>query len=112
MAALLEVMCRGWRSGADVQGLEFSAGDLRRQGLAAPGLPERLLRESSAAVVVVNTPAALTPPPTPDFHRDVGPMGPEGSRDEVYWLMANMLINKERGLYNAVHLAPETIWRT
>ncbi|SFT48143.1 globin domain-containing protein [Arthrobacter sp. ov118] len=32
--------------------------------------------------------------------------------DEVYWLMANLLINKERGLYNAVHLAPETIWRT
>ena len=31
--------------------------------------------------------------------------------DEVYWLMANMLINKERGLYNAVHLTPETIWR-
>jgi nitric oxide dioxygenase len=26
--------------------------------------------------------------------------------------MANMLINKERGLYNAVHLSPETIWRT
>ncbi len=32
--------------------------------------------------------------------------------DEVYWLMANTLINKERGLYNAVHLSPETIWRT
>lgn len=32
--------------------------------------------------------------------------------DEVYWLMANMLINKERGLYNAVRLSPETIWRT
>ena len=32
--------------------------------------------------------------------------------DEVYWLMANMLINKERGLYSAVHLSPETIWRT
>jgi nitric oxide dioxygenase len=32
--------------------------------------------------------------------------------DEVYWLMANMLINKERGLYNAVHLSPGTIWRT
>jgi nitric oxide dioxygenase len=32
--------------------------------------------------------------------------------DEVYWLMANMLINKERGLYKAVHLTPETIWRT
>jgi nitric oxide dioxygenase len=32
--------------------------------------------------------------------------------DEVYWLMANMLINKERGLYNAVKLSPETIWRT
>jgi nitric oxide dioxygenase len=32
--------------------------------------------------------------------------------DEVYWLMANLLINKERGLYNAVHLSPETIWRT
>ncbi|QCB96523.1 hemin transporter [Arthrobacter sp. PAMC25564] len=32
--------------------------------------------------------------------------------DEVYWLMGNMLINKERGLYTAVHLAPDTIWRT
>ncbi|MDQ0850193.1 nitric oxide dioxygenase [Arthrobacter sp. B3I9] len=32
--------------------------------------------------------------------------------DEVYWLMANMLINKERGLYSAVRLSPETIWRT
>jgi nitric oxide dioxygenase len=32
--------------------------------------------------------------------------------DEVYWLMANMLINKERGLYSAVRLTPETIWRT
>lgn len=32
--------------------------------------------------------------------------------DEVYWLMANLLINKERGLYNAVKLSPETIWRT
>jgi nitric oxide dioxygenase len=32
--------------------------------------------------------------------------------DEVYWLMGNMLINQERGLYNAVHLSPETIWRT
>ena len=32
--------------------------------------------------------------------------------DEVYWIMANMLVNKERGLYHAVHLAPETIWRT
>ncbi|MEO5313510.1 FAD-binding oxidoreductase [Pseudarthrobacter sp. CC12] len=32
--------------------------------------------------------------------------------DEVYWLMANMLINKERGLYDAVRLSPETVWRT
>ena len=32
--------------------------------------------------------------------------------DEVYWLMANMLINKERGLYGAVRLSPETVWRT
>ncbi|WP_346957768.1 globin domain-containing protein [uncultured Arthrobacter sp.] len=32
--------------------------------------------------------------------------------DEVYWLMGNLLINKERGLYNAVHLSPDTIWRT
>ncbi|MBD8868771.1 globin domain-containing protein [Nocardioides donggukensis] len=31
---------------------------------------------------------------------------------EVYWLMANMLINKERGLYEAVDLAPDTIWST
>jgi nitric oxide dioxygenase len=28
--------------------------------------------------------------------------------DEVYWLMANMLINKERGLYNAVKLSPSS----
>lgn len=32
--------------------------------------------------------------------------------DEVYWLMANTLINKERGLYGALRLGPETIWRT
>jgi nitric oxide dioxygenase len=32
--------------------------------------------------------------------------------DEVYWLMANMLIHKERGLYAAVRLSPETVWRT
>ncbi|WP_026532351.1 globin domain-containing protein [Arthrobacter sp. H41] len=32
--------------------------------------------------------------------------------DEVYWLMANVLINQERAMYAAVHLAPETIWRT
>jgi nitric oxide dioxygenase len=32
--------------------------------------------------------------------------------DEVYWLMANALITKERGLYDAVRLSPETIWRT
>ncbi|MGF9660391.1 FAD-binding oxidoreductase [Arthrobacter crystallopoietes] len=32
--------------------------------------------------------------------------------DEVYWLMANLLINKERGLYDAVHLQPDTVWRT
>ena len=32
--------------------------------------------------------------------------------DEVYWLMANVLINQERGLYEAVRLSPETVWRT
>jgi nitric oxide dioxygenase len=32
--------------------------------------------------------------------------------DEVYWLMANTLINKERGLYDAVRLSPDTVWRT
>lgn len=32
--------------------------------------------------------------------------------DEVYWLMANALINKERGLYEAVRLSPDTIWRS
>ena len=32
--------------------------------------------------------------------------------DEVYWLMANMLMNKERGLYDAVRLSPDTVWRT
>ncbi len=31
--------------------------------------------------------------------------------EEVYWLMANTLINLERGLYDAVGLAPDTIWR-
>ena len=30
---------------------------------------------------------------------------------EVYWLMANMLINRERGLYGAVGLTPDTIYR-
>src|SRR3978361_1648638 len=29
---------------------------------------------------------------------------------EVYWLMANMLINQERGLYGAVGLTPETVY--
>jgi nitric oxide dioxygenase len=32
--------------------------------------------------------------------------------DEVYWLFANVLINKERGLYEAVGLSPDTVWRT
>ena len=31
---------------------------------------------------------------------------------EVYWLMANALINNERGLYDAVGLGPQTIWQT
>ena len=32
--------------------------------------------------------------------------------DEVYWLMANVLINAERELYSAADLAPEDVWRT
>lgn len=32
--------------------------------------------------------------------------------DEVYWLMANTLINLERGLYADFGGAPENIWRT
>ena len=32
--------------------------------------------------------------------------------DEVYWLMANVLINSERAMYAAVNLAPEDVWRT
>ncbi|WP_125615209.1 globin domain-containing protein [Specibacter cremeus] len=32
--------------------------------------------------------------------------------DEVYWLMANTLVNLERGLYDAVGLSPDTIWRS
>lgn len=32
--------------------------------------------------------------------------------EEVYWLMANTLINLERGLYDAVGLSPDTIWRS
>jgi nitric oxide dioxygenase len=31
--------------------------------------------------------------------------------DEVYWLMANALINQERGLYSARGVRPETVWR-
>lgn len=31
--------------------------------------------------------------------------------DEVYWLMANALINIERGLYSARGASPETVWR-
>jgi len=35
-----------------------------------------------------------------------------GAWGEVYWLMANMLINQERGLYGAVGLTPETVYST
>ena len=31
--------------------------------------------------------------------------------DEVYWLMANALINQEQGLYSARGVRPETVWR-
>ena len=31
--------------------------------------------------------------------------------DEVYWLMANALINQERGLYSARGVKPHTVWR-
>jgi nitric oxide dioxygenase len=31
--------------------------------------------------------------------------------DEVYWLMANALINQERGLYSARGVRPEIVWR-
>jgi nitric oxide dioxygenase len=31
--------------------------------------------------------------------------------DEVYWLMANALINQERGLYSARGVRSETVWR-
>ncbi|MFC5952098.1 globin domain-containing protein [Pseudonocardia lutea] len=31
--------------------------------------------------------------------------------DEVYWLMANALINQERGLYSARGVRTETVWR-
>ncbi|MFH9864443.1 globin domain-containing protein [Streptomyces sp. NPDC017202] len=31
--------------------------------------------------------------------------------DEVYWLMANALINQERGLYSARGVRPQTVWR-
>jgi len=34
-----------------------------------------------------------------------------GAWDEVYWLMANVLINQERGLYSARGVRPETVWR-
>jgi nitric oxide dioxygenase len=34
-----------------------------------------------------------------------------GAWDEVYWLMANALINQERGLYSARGVRPETVWR-
>ena len=32
--------------------------------------------------------------------------------DEVYWLMANLLINQERSMYAATNLSPDTVWRT
>ena len=31
--------------------------------------------------------------------------------DEVYWLMANALINQERGLYSARGVRPQAVWR-
>lgn len=30
--------------------------------------------------------------------------------DEVYWLMANLLMNQERAMYAAANLSPETVW--
>ena len=30
---------------------------------------------------------------------------------EVYWLMADALINQERGLYSARGVKPQTVWR-
>ncbi|WP_026549947.1 globin domain-containing protein [Arthrobacter sp. Br18] len=32
--------------------------------------------------------------------------------DEVYWLMANVLINQERRMYTELNLAPDAVWRT
>lgn len=32
--------------------------------------------------------------------------------DEVYWLMANALINLERAMYSAADLDPDDVWRT
>lgn len=32
--------------------------------------------------------------------------------EEVFWLMANTLINLERGLYGAVDLSPDNVWRS
>lgn len=32
--------------------------------------------------------------------------------DEVYWLMANALINQERAMYTAADLTPESVWST
>ncbi|MHA7210144.1 globin domain-containing protein [Arthrobacter sp. MDT1-65] len=32
--------------------------------------------------------------------------------DEVYWLMANMLMNQERTMYAVAGLSPETVWDT
>jgi nitric oxide dioxygenase len=34
-----------------------------------------------------------------------------GAWDEVYWVMANALINQERGLYSARGVRAETVWR-
>ena len=31
---------------------------------------------------------------------------------EVYWLMANMLMNQERTMYAVANLSPETVWDT
>lgn len=31
--------------------------------------------------------------------------------DEVYWIMANALVNMERGLYSARSVRPQTVWR-
>ena len=87
---------------------------LLRQGLGPESLLRRIahkhaslgIRADQYPIVHDNLMAAIV-----DVLGDAVTPPVAAAWDEVYWLMANALINMERGLYSARGVRPETVWR-